>query len=109
MNIETLPIGTVIRDDRTMAMIVGHEFVEKNKKLEFFYVILPYPFGYQQKSDLKRLPEGDYEVVHLGMRSDLQQAMCDLYSCIRMSANSMNAEEILDALRHMNDPEEREQ
>lgn len=109
MNIETLPIGTVIRDGRTMAMIVGHDFSEKNKKLEFFYVILPYPLGYQQKSDLRRLPEGSYEVVHLGMQSGLQQAICDLYSCIRMSADSMNAEEILDALRHMNDPEGQEQ
>lgn len=106
MGTETYTIGTVIRVGENLAMIAGHEFVEKNGKLQFYYVILPYPLGYQSMESVKRLPEGNYEVIHSGMLSQIGQSLGNLYSCIRRAADSVTPEEIKYALEHLNESED---
>ena len=72
-----LPIGSVIKVKDVKLMIVGHFSKDKETKVQYYYVTVPYPMGFVDKDKIIAVAiNEDFEVVHQGY----QTQRCEKYT-----------------------------
>lgn len=66
-----LPIGSVIKTDNMKLMVAGHFSKNENKKLQYYYVAVPYPVGYVGMEKVFTISvEAEVEVLHEGFQTE---------------------------------------
>lgn len=69
MEFKTLSIGSIIRYQNEIYMIVGYDYQEKENKIEKNYIVVPYPRGYRTESDYGLVPAMDVKTLWRGYES----------------------------------------
>lgn len=93
-----LPIGSVIKLKDRKAMIAGYDYCAIKEKLTLCYLLLPYPEGYTEVTDVRIIRAEGVEVEKTGYQSDAFFLVERYFENICTVAESVPATELLAAM-----------
>ena len=62
-------IGSVIKSNNALCLVVGIKYVEQANKYIKKYLVVTYPLGYIDSNSIRVLEESEFDVVELGYDS----------------------------------------